>query len=326
MNPLVSVIIPTYNRAIYVVEAIESVLAQTYKDFEIIVVDDGSTDDTKKVLEPYMNRIVYIHQKNQKQAAARNTGIHRATGQYIAFLDSDDLWLPKKLEVQVDYMEAHPEIGMAHTGFLLQEESPSGTILKEWPYTKQWPSGNIFLELFLEPMVNTSTVLARRECFDAAGLFDPQLNWAEDYHMWWRIARNFPIGYIDKPLEIKRVHNTNLTKDRFEAKLGTVRALEKLINENPDIVNELGTCLIRRGRFNRYFALAYEMFDRGYNREARPYFARCIWIRPSYWLIYGYYLSCWIPLSWVKRLRYLKQSYTRVIKRLFKGLITTRGN
>ena len=108
--PKVSVIIPTYNRSKYVTKAIDSVLAQTYRDFEIIVVDDGSTDNTKEVLKPYTDRIKYLYQENTGVSAARNAGIRAAGGQWIAFLDSDDEWLPEKLSIQMDYLSRHNEI------------------------------------------------------------------------------------------------------------------------------------------------------------------------------------------------------------------------
>ncbi|MCK4819314.1 glycosyltransferase family 2 protein, partial [bacterium] len=111
--PNVSVIIPTCNRAEYITQAIDSVLAQTYTDYEIIVVDDGSTDNTKEVMEPYMDRIRYIYQENAGVSAARNTGIKAAKGDWVAFLDSDDEWLPGKLAVQIRAVERHPQL-VAH--------------------------------------------------------------------------------------------------------------------------------------------------------------------------------------------------------------------
>ena len=115
--PRVSVIIPTYNRAGYLCESIESVLTQTYTDYEIIVVDDGSTDDTEEVLQLWIadGTIHYVWQENRGESAARNHGIELAIGEYIAFLDSDDLFMPTKLEEQVAYLDNHPEVGMAHS-------------------------------------------------------------------------------------------------------------------------------------------------------------------------------------------------------------------
>jgi len=323
--PLVSVIIPTYNREKYVVEAIESVLAQTYQNFEIIIVDDGSTDGTEKILEPYRDRVVYIYQENQGPSVARNTGIRRATGQFIAFLDSDDLWLPEKLEVQVAYMETNPEVGLVHTGKLLREERPTGPILKEWPYAELSRSGHIFPEMFLEPTVSTSTVVARRECFDVAGLFDEELTRGADHHLFLRIARHFPIGYIPRPLGVYRMHETNITKkDRFQTHLGTVLAFEKLLQNNPEIVDELGAGIVRRGLFNLHFVLAYDLFDKGNARAARPYFARCIRLQPGHWPSYGYYLTSFLPHLWVNWMRQLKRNFIKATKASRKD--EKRGN
>src|SRR5689334_17679721 len=115
-NPLVSVVIPAFNRAFILPEALDSVLAQTWKDFEILVVDDGSTDDSETALRPYVERfgVRFLRQANQGPAAARNRGIEAARGKYVAFLDSDDLWLPIKLSAQIPRMEAHPDVVMSY--------------------------------------------------------------------------------------------------------------------------------------------------------------------------------------------------------------------
>lgn len=111
-EPTVSVIIPSYNSAFYLLETLDSVLLQSYQDFEIILVDDGSTDNTKEVIQPYLKYINYVYQENKGPAPARNTGIRGARGKYIAFNDSDDSWLPQKLAIQIDYFQNHPEIGL----------------------------------------------------------------------------------------------------------------------------------------------------------------------------------------------------------------------
>src|SRR3990170_3473675 len=143
----VSVIIPAYNSARFLPEAIESVLAQTYKDYGIIVIDDGSTDNTKETLEPYFDKIKYIYQQNQGAASARNTAIRHSQGEYIAFLDADDVWLPEKLHIQVEYLNNNPGIAMVY--------SPSVTISEDGGLTDKknknmgLPSGDVFDMLFL---------------------------------------------------------------------------------------------------------------------------------------------------------------------------------
>ena len=198
-NPLISVIIPTYNRAWAIKEAIDSVLAQEYNRFEIIVVDDGSTDDTQHILEAYTKDITIIHQRNKGVSAARNRGVDFASGQWIAFLDSDDLWLPGKLAVQLEFFNARPDALICQT-----EEIWIRNGVRVNPGKRhQKPSGMIFepsLELCL---VSPSAVMIRRELFGEVGLFDESLPACEDYDLWLRVSCSYPVHLIDTPLIIK---------------------------------------------------------------------------------------------------------------------------
>jgi len=198
-NPLISVIIPTYNRAWAIKEAIDSVLAQEYNRFEIIVVDDGSTDDTQHILEAYTKDITIIHQRNKGVSAARNRGVDFASGQWIAFLDSDDLWLPEKLAVQVEFFNTRPDALICQT-----EEIWIRNGVRVNPGRRhQKPSGMIFepsLELCL---VSPSAVMIRRELFGEVGLFDESLPACEDYDLWLRVSCSYPVHLIDTPLIIK---------------------------------------------------------------------------------------------------------------------------
>lgn len=198
--PQVSVIIPTYNRAWIVKEAIDSVLAQEFADYELIVVDDGSTDATAEVLSGYGERICALRQKNKGVSAARNKGIQSAGGNLIAFLDSDDLWLPSKLDRQVAFFQKHPHAVACQT-----EETWIRNGLRVNPKKRhRKPSGMIFepsLELCL---VSPSAVMIRRSLFDQVGLFDESLPACEDYDLWLRISCRFPVDRIATPLIIKR--------------------------------------------------------------------------------------------------------------------------
>lgn len=198
-NPTVSVIIPTYNRAHLVARAICSVIAQTYQDFEIIVVDDASKDNTEEVVRRLGDhRIRYIqHEGNRGGSAARNTGIRAAHGEYIAFLDSDDEWLPEKLERQVASLRAKPSgVGVAYTRFWR---------VKEGEYTGPWPrkcaEGNVFLHqlsgLTTSP---TSCMLLRATCFDVAGLFDEELPARQEDELKIRLSRAFEFTTVHEPL------------------------------------------------------------------------------------------------------------------------------
>lgn len=187
-----SVIMPTYNRARFIVRAIESVLSQTCQDFEIIVVDDGSTDDTEAVLRPYVDRIRYVRQSNQGSAAARNRGIRESHGQYIAFLDSDDWWYPDKLARMGDMIAAHAQAGLFYSDFRLV--TPEGRFLRVQKCRHVVGEG--YLPILLQVFILTSTVVCKRECFDVCGLFHEPLRRVQDWDMWIRIARRFPIVHV----------------------------------------------------------------------------------------------------------------------------------
>jgi glycosyltransferase involved in cell wall biosynthesis len=197
---LVSVVIPTYNRAALVQEAIESVLNQTYQHCELIVVDDGSTDETAEVFTSYGSRITAIRINHAGPSAARNCGIRIGRGDYIAFLDSDDLWLPKKLQTQINFFEHNPEAQICQS-----EEIWIRNGKRVNPRNKHKKnSGWIFEQCLPLCVVSPSAVMIHRSVFDAVGLFDETFLACEDYDLWLRIAPRYPIYLIDEPLIIKR--------------------------------------------------------------------------------------------------------------------------
>ena len=199
-NPLISVIIPTYNRGWIIKEAIESVLAQDFKDFELIVVDDGSTDNTFDILGSYKKEIHLIRQENQGVSAARNAGVAMASGHFIAFLDSDDLWLPKKLSRQVEFFHSNPNAVICQT-----EEIWLRNQVRVNPKKRhKKPSGMIFEPSLSLCLVSPSAVMIEQSLFDEVGGFDETLPACEDYDLWLRISCRYPVCLIDTPLIIKR--------------------------------------------------------------------------------------------------------------------------
>ncbi|MGV8125151.1 MAG: glycosyltransferase family 2 protein [Candidatus Xenobiia bacterium LiM19] len=232
----VSVIISTYNRAHLVTEAIDSVLQQSFKDFEVIVVDDGSTDHTGEVLhERYKDRIHYIYQENQG-TPARNTGINISKGHYIAFLDSDDLWLPHKLEKQVSLIETLPErVGMIFCSMYVQEGSDGRDTMVCYRYTHR---GNILKSLLLsEAMASPSRVLIKKECLEKVGLFNESLKRSEDTELWIRISQYFDADFVEEPLVIKRHLDSHIMGD--PGTLEDVSAIYEKIFDNPDIPEDI---------------------------------------------------------------------------------------
>jgi len=203
---MISVIIPTYNRKAAVHEAVTSVLSQKGVDFnalEVIVVDDGSTDDTPSLLEPLTNTpgspVRCLRQAHAGVSAARNHGIREAAGEWLAFLDSDDLWLPRKLAVQMDYLAHHPEIKICQTEEIWIR---NGLRLNPKKY-HQKPEGHCFPLILDRCLVSPSAVMIHRDIFREVGFFDEALPACEDYDLWLRIGCRHPIGLVKDPLIIK---------------------------------------------------------------------------------------------------------------------------
>ena len=223
--PQVSVIIPTYNRGWIVGEAVDSVLAQDFTDYELIVVDDGSTDDTEAVLRGYGDRICILRQQNKGVSAARNAGIRSAAGDLISFLDSDDLWLPAKLSHQTAFFDRHPQAVACQT-----EETWIRNGRRVNPRKRhRKPSGMIFEPSLALCLVSPSAVMIRRALFDRVGLFDERLPACEDYDMWLRISCRYPVHLLSTPLIVKRGgHSDQLSRqsglDRFR-----IQSLQKII-------------------------------------------------------------------------------------------------
>lgn len=212
MQSKVSVIIPAYNSAQFIAATIRSVLEQTYPNIEIIVVDDGSTDATLEVLDGFSDQIKIFSKPNGGPASARNLAIRNSTGDFIAFLDGDDLWMPEKLAEQVSFMNAHAEIGMTYSeAIMFAEIAGQQQVHGKIGYTGE----TSFCHLLLGDHIPNSTVLMRRECTDKIGLLNEsrELVAVEDYEYWLRLARAYPIKAINKPLAFYRVHSSNLMGD-----------------------------------------------------------------------------------------------------------------
>lgn len=220
--PRVTVVIPTYNQAHFVTEAINSVLNQTFQDFEIIVVDDGSTANTKEALKKFAGKIEYIYQENRGNAVARNTGIQNTKGEFIAFLDHDDSWLPDKLSIQMDAFSKNNGVGLVYTDCVAYDEE------KELPKgDRDYYSGWVFKHLFRRFFALPSGVVCKKECFDKCGLFDESFPTSNDYDMWLRISTEYKFLFIDQPLFKRRIHSDNLGSVAIELRLADKKILEK---------------------------------------------------------------------------------------------------
>ena len=190
-----------------------SVLTQTFKDFEVVVVDDASNDNTREVVQGFTDaRIRYIqHEKNMGGSAARNTGIKSSLGKYIAFLDDDDEWLPEKLQLQVDLLEKSPlHIGVVYTAYHLVAKDSGNSLGIRIPSK----TGNLSRSLLKKNWVgSTSSVLIRKTCFERVGLFDESLPSCQDYDLWIRISKEFHFMYISKPLVVHHDHKVRISNN-----------------------------------------------------------------------------------------------------------------
>lgn len=247
VSPLVSVIMPTHNRARLVIRTIESVLAQTYGKLEAIVVDDGSTDDTGKAVATFRDdRVRYIRIPHSGlPAVPRNAGLRIAEGEYVAFLDSDDLWFPEKLALQVECFARSPEVGLVCSNALRFSETVEVAGGESELYLKpgHGRSGRVLGALLRDNFVITSTAMVRRACLEQVGAFDesPLLRVGEDYDLWLRIAAIAEVRYVDQPLAAYRESKASVRsrQPRDQYWLGMMRIVQKLERSYPEAIQEL---------------------------------------------------------------------------------------
>jgi len=225
---LVSVIIPTFNREVWVTEAVRSALAQTFRDFELLVVDDGSDDATLEALAPFSGQIKVLQLENQRGvSAARNEGIVAARGTWLAFLDSDDLWLKDKLARQVAFLQENPALLICQTDEIWIRNGKR----VDPPISHRKMGGNIFHQSLKRCMVSPSAVMLHRRLLDEVGTFDENLPAAEDYDLWLRVAWRFEVGLLYEPLVVKRGgHGDQLSRQRGLDRW-RIQALVKLLQE-----------------------------------------------------------------------------------------------
>jgi glycosyltransferase involved in cell wall biosynthesis len=260
--PLVSVIIPTYNRGAYIAEAIRSVQAQTHPEVEIVVADDGSTDNTREIVTAFGGAVTYLSLPHRGQpAATRNAGLAVAKGEFVALLDSDDLFLPHKLAHQLRAFEAQPEAGLVYSNghfFRDDPEHPTGHVHDGLPT----PSGDALAELLQGNFLSTPIVLIRRTCLDVVGRFDenPALFAVEDYDLWVRIAVQFPVVYAPGDVAAIRRHGQSISRDVASLRTAVLRVLANLEATYPQITRQYRDAL-NEGYARNHGALALARFE-----------------------------------------------------------------
>jgi len=327
IKPLVSIIIPTYNRALYLEEALNSIFIQDYDNYEVIVVDDGSTDDTMSVIDRYASdsRLQYEYQQNSgKPSIARNKGLQIARGDYVAFLDSDDLLSANSILLRLEILEKYADVGLVTGSWADYDFANShknlNTILKRH---KNWFSElpdlcvsytsnhicicneNIAFELFNSDIIFTSSVMLRSSILRDIGFFSEDIKLGEDYDLWLRIAIKYKIGFIFEAVSIRRTHEENISKCRdenydwdlvvlnnFHKRSGTV---PKLIKKR--YCNRICSYLYNTGT---YF-LDKNMFD-----KARRRFISAIILKPWSTKAFIYYIFSLLPMTFIKNIRRLR--------------------
>ncbi|MCI0559279.1 MAG: glycosyltransferase [Nitrososphaera sp.] len=272
----VAVIIPTYNCARYLPKAVESVFMQSYRLFTLIVVDDGSTDDTRTVLSPYRDKISYIYQNNSGPSKARNTGILASESRFIAFLDADDVWLPNKLERQVDLLTTNSGLAMVSCDLVLFDDKRTyeETFWQmcgcyEDVKREQKQIKNAFRKLMYHNFIYPSTALVKRECFTEVGLFDESFRGAvaEDKDMWLRIASRYNVGCVPDALVRRRMHEYSASA--LEAiDLSVIKVVKKMDAMFPELVKEQN---VRTGQIlgARYYYLGRLYLNEDELRKSR---------------------------------------------------------
>lgn len=263
--PTVSVIIHTYNNEKFIGETIESVLNQTYDDYEIIVVDDGSVDGTRDALLPYMQKIRYHYKENGGIASAKNACISLSKAVFIAFLDHDDLWVPDKLRIQMECFNKNPQIGLVYAKYTSFRDGKELRTKPEKGY-----SGWIFKKLLAKSFIQTSTVVVKRECLNAVGPYDESFALGDEYDMFLRISEKFQCGFVDKGLTRYRIHDTNASENNFLFDKDNLGVYKKIYNNFTDL-DGIEKKILRK-RIARYsIKVAEDLYSQGKLEESKKY-------------------------------------------------------
>lgn len=277
MTAKISIIIPTYNHSKFVCQAVESALAQTLPAYEIIVVDDGSTDETTEVLAKYKTQICYVKQENQGVSAARNNGVNTASGDFVAFLDADDIWFPQKLEWQIKKFTEEKELGLVHCGYIDIDEN--GDFLQEHiDGMAGWVAEEMLF--FKRPVIlgGGSGSFIPKKVFQEVGGFDLRLSTSADWDLYFRIAQKWQIGFVPKILLKYRLHSSNMHGNIKTMQDDMLLAYYKAFNNKDNIALQK----IRRYAYSRlHSVLAGSFYTVGQYKEIFPHLLQSIALHPQ---------------------------------------------
>lgn len=287
-------VIATYNRAALLKETIESVLKQTFRDFELIVVDDGSTDDTEQLLRSYGDRLRFFHQENRGPSTARNLGVSLAQASWISIQDSDDICAPNHLETLYRFVEKNPDVGMVFAnGAYLDDPGPQGkTIISRAKSKRLAEKGVQLADLFNTSIVRLQAALLSKKAFLAVGGLDEQLRIAMDLDLAFRLFMRFTVAYLDRVVFFYRRHPGNIGRNQELRLLENLQVIEKLLREFPSAGQILGQPHINRRKAYRYYRLAKSRWKAGDAGGAKEALGQAIFLRP-FFLKYRFYQLLW---------------------------------
>ncbi len=277
-------VIATYNRARLLKETIESVLKQTFQDFELIVVDDGSTDDTEKVLKSYGDRVRYFRQENRGPSAARNLGIRHARASWISIQDSDDICAPNHLKTLFGFVQKNPDCGMVFAnGSYLDDPGPkSKTIIPREKSKRMAERGVELADLFNTSIVRLQAALLSKEGFLSIGGLDETLRICMDLDLGFRFFMRFPVAYLDEVVFFYRRHEGNIGRNQELRLLENLRVIEKLVQDFPSATKILGHKQIDRRKAYRYYRLAKSRWKAREKDGARNSLRQAVFLRPFF--------------------------------------------
>ncbi|RIZ71942.1 MAG: glycosyltransferase [Methylococcales bacterium] len=317
-SPLVSIITPVYNGEQYLSEAIESALAQTYQNFELLIINDGSTDNSAEIIKPFLkdSRVIYIEQKNAGVAAARNTAIKQARGKYIGFLDQDDCWLPDKLSTQIQFLEKKPELAFVHSR--QDYIQADGVVITDYP--KDWVTdlhGNCFVELFKRNRISVLTVLLRKKVIDEIGFFNEAVSRVDDYELWLRICSKYPIDFQDEKLALYRCHDTNASHEYVKMEQAELNALGNFYKKNKEAFMLMDKNILNHRFFVLHTDVANNFFWQEHNYSfALHHYLKALYFKPFCWKNIKQAFWCLLSNTQRKKLLWYLSKIQQAIYRL----------
>ena len=301
--PRISILLTCYNHVKYLPPCVEGIRRQTFLDFEVIAIDDGSTDGSREWLAEQTDIKCVFNETNQGTYGTLNVGLKKASGELIAVLNDDDLWEPKKLQRQVDLLDSHPKVGLVHTGgtFIDGEGKPREGNPLGFAFPR-FETGDILLGLVYENKIIASAALAKRECFDKLGQFNSAYFGSGDWEMWFRIAERYEVGFVDEQLTHYRVHGANASH-KLDRIWRDDEMLREWIAPRLEMLNgRFPLPDIRRAKAFNQAALGTVKTLNGKPSEGRAAFAASIRLNPGRWKSYARYVATFLPRSVFRKL------------------------